>query len=176
MKNILTLILFLVNIALCFSQERKEVENGVFVTFPTGVTYKANSKSVLYQGQTKNAIFMALVMKNAMPHYEKYVIAKRNWTKAETKRIEDMLLDNVVKGKLDYTGNTGSVSEIRIGKYNGRKVEYTAINPITGMRGKRFSILFLIRDRVVTFECMYLKNTSIAEQEKRAFFNSIKVM
>ena len=117
---------------------------------------------------------MTIVQRNIIPNYAQYVQAKKKWSNAEIKKVENSFLDNAVKGKLDYTGNKGTISEISIGSFNGRKIEYNAINPATGERGKRFSISLLVRDRLVSFECWYLKETESAKSEKEKFLNSIK--
>ena len=67
-----------------------------------------------------------------------------------------------------------SDKQIKIGEFSGRKIEYSAVNSATGERGKRFTIMFLVRDRVVSFECWYLKENENAKKEKDKFLNSIK--
>lgn len=174
MKQIFTAIFASLFIA-AFSQTQKEVEDGIFVTFPTAVEYKANTQATTYIGKTKNCLFMSVVMRNAIPNYAQFVQAKKKWTKAEIKKVEDSFLDGAVKGTFDYTGNKGRVTEIKIGKFSGRKVEYSAINPATGERAKVFTIMLLVRDRVVDFECWYLKDNASSRIEKDNFLNSIKI-
>ena len=173
MKQIFTL-LFSFTCFVGFSQTQKEVVNGIFVTFPTTVEYRGNTQSTTYIGKTENCLFMSLVLRNAIPNYAQYVQAKKKWTKAEIKKVEDAFLDNAVKGKLYYLGSKGTITEIKIGEFRGRKIEYSAVNPVNGERGKRFSIMLLVRDNLVTFECMYLKETESAKTEKDKFLNSIK--
>lgn len=158
---------------LVFSQVEKEVDNGIFVTFPTTPEYSINQNNSTYVAKTSNCFFMVLLQRNIIPNYNQYVLARKNWTKAEIKKVESSFLDNAVKGKLDYTGNTGIVSEIIIGKYRGRKIEYSAINPATGERGKRFSIMLLVRDKLINFDCWLLNNTSNSTEQKDEFFRSI---
>lgn len=173
MKQIFTIFFALICLS-TFSQTQKEVENGIFVTFPTTVEYQANTQITTYTGKTENCLFMSMVLRNQIPNYAQYVKAKKKWTNTEIITVEDSFLDNAVKGKLDYTGNKGVVKKIKIGKFSGREVEYSAINPATGERGKRFTIILLIRDRFVNFECWYLKNNEISKIEKDNFLNSIK--
>ncbi len=83
-------------------------------------------------------------------------------------------MDNAVKGKLDYSGNKGAISAIKIGKYSGRKIDYSAINPATGERGKRYTKLFLVRDKAISFEVLFLNDNQTATKEKDQFLNSIQ--
>lgn len=173
MKHFLSVLLAIISFSV-YSQTQKEVENGIFVTFPNTPEYKATTQATTYIVKTENCLFMTIVQRNIIPNYAQYVQAKKKWTTAEIKKVEDAFLDNSVKGKLDYTGNKGTVSEIKIGEFSGRKIEYSAVNPATGERGKRFTIMFLVRDRVVSFECWYLKENENAKKEKDKFLNSIK--
>lgn len=173
MKKILAILLTTISLSV-YSQTQKEVENGIFVTFPTTVEYQASTQGTTYVGKTDNCLFMSMVLRNQIPNYPQYVQAKKKWTTAEIKKVEDSFLDNAVKGKLDYTGNKGTVSEIKIGEFRGRKIEYSAVNPATGERGKRFTIMLLVRDRLVSFDCWYLKETGNAKTEKDKFLNSIE--
>jgi hypothetical protein len=173
MKKILAILLTTISLSV-YSQTQKEVENGIYVTFPTTVEYQASTQATTYVGKTDNCLFMSMVLRNQIPNYSQYVQAKKKWTSTEIKKVEDSFLDNAVKGKLDYTGNKGTVSVIKVGEFSGRKIEYSAVNPATGERGKRFTIMLLVRDRLVSFECWYLIETENAKTEKDKFLNSIK--
>lgn len=173
MKNFILILFFFFSLT-AFAQSIKEIENGIFVTFPTTVEYQASTQATTYVGKTDNCLFMTMVLRNQIPNYPKYVQAKKKWTSTEIKKVEDSFLDNAVKGKLDYTGNKGTVSEIKIGEFSGRRIEYSAVNPASGERGKRFTIMLLVRDKLVSFECWYLKETENAKIEKDKFLNSIK--
>jgi len=172
MKHFLTILLAIISFSV-YSQTQKEVENRIFVTFPTTPEYKTSSQATTYIAKTENCLFMTIVQRNIIPNYAQYIQAKKKWTNAEIKKVENSFLDNAVKGKLDYTGNKGTVSEISIGSFNGRKLEYSAINPATGERGKRFTILLLVRDKLVNFECWYLQDNDTSRIEKDNFQNSI---
>lgn len=173
MKQLFTVLNIFIGL-IGFSQTQKEVENGIFVTFPTNVEYQANLNATTYIGKTENCFFMSIVLRNQIPNYAQYIQAKKKWTNSEIKKVEDSFLDNAIKGKFDYTGNNGTVKEIQVGEFNGRKVEYSAVNPAIGKRGKRFTIMLLVRDRFVSFECWYLKDNTISKIEKDDFLNSIK--
>lgn len=175
MKQILTILLLLFSLTI-FSQVKKEVDNGIFVTFPIPPEYQANTQATTYAEKTENCFFMTVVLRNQIPNYPLYVQAKRKWTKAEIKKVEDSFLDNAVIGKLGYTGNKGNVTEIKIGEFSGRKIEYSAVNPATGERGKRFTIMLFVRDKLINFECWYLKENEISKQEKDEFLNSINTI
>lgn len=173
-KNILILImLILSNIA--FSQYSKEITTGLFVNFPVNPIYKVQGNSLMYNTKTENCFFMTLIQTNSIPNYEKFVLAEKKWSNVEKKKFRDTFLDNVVIGKLNYTGNNGEVTEIKIGNYYGRKISYNAINPATGDRGNRYSIILSIRDQLISIECWYLVDNSNSEKEKNNFFNSIKI-
>jgi hypothetical protein len=172
--SFLASLLILSCISLLNAQTKKEVDNGIFVTFPVSPEYKTTTAASTYVGKTENCLFMVIIQRNAIPNYAEYVKAKQDWTDAEIEKVENSFLDNAVKGKLDYSGNKGIVSTIKIGKYSGRKIDYSAINPTTGERGKRFTKLFLVRDRAISFEVWLLKDSQIANIEKDKFLNSIQ--
>lgn len=174
MKQIIkALFVILIFPTVLFSQVKKEVDNGLFVTFPNEPQYSATETSSTYATKTDNCIFAVLLQRNAIPNYAQYLLAKKKWTKTQIKTLEDSFLDNAVKGKLDYTGNTGNAQPITIGGYNGRKIEYSAINPSTGIRGKRYSVILLIRDKLINFEVWYTSDNSTSQIEKNEFLNSI---
>lgn len=175
MKKLLILYCLILSSNFIFGQITKEVENGIFVTFPTNPEYTLTSKSTSYSCKTDNCMFMVIMQKNIIPNYEKYLASKKNWSAAEIKTVEDSFLDSAVKGKLDYTGNEGQVIKIRKGPFNAREVSYSAINPATGERGKRFSTIILVRDKLVSFEVFFLLDNSSAEREKNLFLESISV-
>ena len=169
------LILFSLSTFFCFSQIQKEVENGIFVSFPNSPTYKTVQNSSTFSSKTESSLMMVLIQRNIIPDYPNYVLAQKKWTENERKKIANSFLDNAVKGKLDYTGNTGNVSEIKIGNFYGRKLSYSAINPTNGERGERYSIILLVRDKLINFECWQLNANSNFITEKNNFLNSIKV-
>ena len=168
------LILFSLSTFFCFSQIQKEVENGIFVSFLNSPTYKTVQNSSTFSSKTESNIMMVLIQRNIIPDYPNYVLAQKKWTENERKKIANSFLDNAVKGKLDYTGNTGNVSEIKIGNFYGRKLSYSAINPTNGERGERYSIILLVRDKLINFECWQLNANSKFTTEKNNFLNSIK--
>lgn len=169
------LILFSLSTFFCFSQIQKEVENGIFVSFPNSPTYKTVQNSSTFSSKTESSLMMVLIQRNIIPDYPNYVLAQKKWTENERKKIANSFLDNAVKGKLDYTGNTGNVSEIKIGNFYGRKLSYSAINRTNGERGERYSIILLVRDKLINFECWQLNANSKFTTEKNNFLNSIKV-
>lgn len=168
------LLIFCISSFLCFSQVQKEVDNGIFVSFPNSPTYKAVQNATTFSSKTENSIMMVIVQRNFVPDYPNFLIAQKKWTAIERKKIADTFLDNVVKGKLDYTGNTANVSEIKLGNFFGRKLSYSAINPTNGERSERYSIILLVRDKILNFECWELNKNSNFVNEKNNFLNSIK--
>jgi len=175
MKHIISKTLFLI---FCVSQlnaqTKKEIDNGIFVTFPVDPNYTTTPTVSNYAAKTESCLFMVIIQRDVIPNYAEYVKARQKWTDAEIDKVESAFLDNAVKGKLDYTGNKGTVSIIKIGKYNARKIDYSAINPATGERGKRYTKLFLVRNKAVFFEVWSLSDNQTAIKEKDKFLNSIQ--
>lgn len=163
------------SIAFLNAQIEKEVDDGVFVTFPSTPDYKVKTEASTYVTKTENCIFMVIIQRNAIPNYLQYIKAKQKWTAAEVEKVESSFLDNAVKGRLDYSESQGTTKAIKVGKYSGRTIYYSAINPTTGEKGKRYSHIFLVRDKAVTFEVWLLNNTQAAAQEKDKFLNSVTV-
>lgn len=175
MKNlILITFTLLCSILQTNAQTKKEIDNGLFVTFPSEPDYKTTNSASTFVTKTENCIFMVLIQRNAIPNYSEYVKAKQKWSASEIAKVENSFLDNAVKGKLDYTGNSGNVRSIKIGKFSGRDISYSAINPATGERGMRYTKLFLVRDKAISFEVWYLNDTKTAKLERESFLNSIK--
>jgi len=174
MKHTLVFSVFIFLAISIFGQGiKKEVENGIFVTFPSTPEYQTTAEASSYTAKTTNCYYMVLIQRNAIPNYAEFVKAEKTWTEAQKKQFRDALLDNAVKGKLDYTGSKGNISNVKIGDYYGRNVEYSAINPATGQKGKRYLVMLSVRDRLVTFECMFLQNINSTILEKDEFINSI---
>lgn len=171
---ILITITLLCSILETNAQTKKEIDNGLFVTFPSEPEYKTTNSASTFVTKTENCLFMVLIQRNAIPNYDEYVKAKQKWSASEIAKVENSFLDNAVKGKLDYTGNSGKVNSIKIGKFNGREISYSAINPATGERGMRYTKLFLVRDKAISFEVWYLNDSETAKQEKESFLNSIR--
>lgn len=173
MKYFFSFIFMLIS-SFYFSQIQKEVDNGIFVNFPNSPTYKTVQNTSTLISKTENSLTMVIVQRNVIPDYSNYLIAEKKWSESERKKVVDSFLDNVVKGKLDYTGNTGNVSEMKIGKYYGRLLSYSAINPSTGESNERYSVILFVRDKMLNFECWQLNNNSNFLAEKNKFLNSIK--
>lgn len=172
--SFLTTLLILFFVSLLNAQIQKEVDDGIFVKFPGSPKYKITTAASTYVGKTENCLFMVIIQRNAIPNYVEYVKAKQKWTDAEIENVESSFLDNAVKGKLEYSGSKGTVSRIKMGKYRGRKVDYSAINPTTGERGKRFTKCFLVRDKAISFEVWFLNDNLTATHEKDEFLSSIQ--
>jgi len=172
-KKLLVLTLLFLITKTSWGQIKTEIDNGIFVNFPSKPEYKTTTQSSSYTFKSENCIFMALILRNAIPNYAEFVKAKKTWSESEYKKVADAFLDNTVKGKLGYTNNTGQVIETKMGEFYGRKISYSAINPTTGTRGKRFSIIYLVRDKLISFEVWYTNDISASNTEKDNFLNSI---
>lgn len=157
---------------------RKDIGNGLSVSFPTATDYAPNQIVSTYQAQSSDAVFMAMIMRNVIPqNYDQFVMAERTWSEAEKKNIAYSFLDNYIKGRISSGGKQLASSNINIGSFYGKKFEYSAVNPITGEMGKRFviTLALLKHNKLISFECWYLNNSVTAKSEKDRFFNSIKI-
>ena len=178
MKRIFIIIsafLFLTVFVLGQGIER-EVENGIFVTFPKMPEYKTTTVVSTYEAVTENCYYMVLIQRNAIPNYIEFVEAEKTWSETQKKQFRDAFLDSAVKGRLAYIGNTGTVTEIKKGSFYGRKVEYSAVNPATGESGKQYLVMLSIRDKLISFNCIVMQDTNRAIAEIDAFINSIRVV
>ncbi|MDM1384529.1 hypothetical protein HX024_17865 [Myroides marinus] len=172
--NKFLLFLILYSSSTVVAQNKKEVTDGIFVTFPSTPEYKALQGNLTYSGKTENALYMAIVVKNVIPNYSEYVQAQKTWSEKEKQQIIDALLDNAVRGKLDYTDSQGSSNKIKKGNYQGRTIQYQAINPLTGNKGNVNSTILLVRNSLVSFEVWNTKEeSSSASKEREKFLNSI---
>ena len=157
---------------------RKDIGNGLSVSFPTAPDYAPNQIVSTYQAQSSDAVFMAMIMRNVIPqNYDQFVLAESRWSEAEKKNVTYSFLNNYVNGRISSGGKHLTSSNIKIGRFYGKKFEYSAVNPITGEMGKRFVItLALLKyNKIISFECWYLNNSNASKSEKDGFFNSIKV-
>lgn len=172
MKNKLSVVFFLFSMGL-FAQVRKEVENGIFVTFPNKPEYTTVEGYRSYISKTENVIFMVQIVD--LPQRAEYMIAERKFSEADKKTIADSFLNNFVKGAMASIGNKVQVQEIKKGKFYGRKMEYRAVNPATGDVSGRAKLALFIRGRIIAFECVLMNDSPRAVAEKDSFINSVNV-
>jgi hypothetical protein len=155
--------------------QRKEVGNNVSVSFPTEVKYEmksSNGKNVgQYASKTDNCLFMVLVMYDMIPDYPNFV----NLNKSDQNNFITILLDNFCKGKLMYSNSHSEVAKTTINNHLARQLSYTATNPATGELGKRFSKSFVVANKLFSFECWYLSDSSTSNLEMVDFYNSIQI-
>jgi len=118
MKQISITVSLLFLVISVFGQvTKKEVDNGVFVTFPSNPEYQITTGVSTYMAETKNCYYMVLIQRNTIPYYPEFVKAEKTWTEAQKKQVRDSLLNGAIKGILDYTGSTRKISEIKKGTY-----------------------------------------------------------
>jgi len=154
-----------------FSQVRKEVENGIWITFLKNPQYSVAQGTRQYITQTDNAVYM--MQSIDLPQRSQYLVAERNFSEAEKKEVADSFLNNYTQGAMASSGNTAQVSPIKKGTHYGRKISYSAINPITGEVTKCCSVVLFVRAKVVSIECITINNSSQAIAEMNLFLNSI---
>jgi hypothetical protein len=169
-KNILIIITLFTSLSL-FSQVRKEVENGIWVTFPKNPQYSMAQGARQYFAQTDNAVCM--VKSIDLPQRSQYLVAERNFSEAEKKEVADSFLNNYTQGVMASSGNTAQVNSIKKRTHYGRKISYSAINPITGEVTKCCSVVLFVRAKVVSIECITIDNREQAITEMNLFLNSI---
>ena len=172
MKNLFLIITLFTSLSL-FSQVRKEVENGIWVTFPKNPQYSVAQGARQYSAQTDNAVCM--VQSVDLPQRSQYLVAERNFSETQKKEVADSFLNNYTQGVMASSGNTAQISSIKKGAYYGRKINYSAVNPATGEVTQRSSIVLFVRAKVVSVECIAMNNSSKATTEMNSFLNSITV-
>jgi len=170
MKNILLIITLFTSFSL-FSQVRKEVENGIWVTFPKNPQYSVAQGARQYIAQTDNAVCM--VQSIDLPQRSQYLVAERNFSETQKKEVADSFLNNYTQEVMASSGNTAQVSPIKKGTHYGRKISYSAVNPATGEITQRSSIVLFVRAKVVSIECIAIDNREQAITEMNLFLNSI---
>ena len=94
MKTITIILSFLLTTSL-FCQVKKEVENGVWVTFPNTPIYQTEQGARQYITQTDNAIFMAIIAD--IPRRAEYLIAEKTSLKQRRKRLQKVFLITLYK-------------------------------------------------------------------------------
>ena len=172
-KIILAFILTLLGIC-AYSQDNwinKEVGNNIFVKFPSSpnYTYKSQEKSGIFGAKTENCLFMAMIQFGIIPYYSEFIKLQVS----DQGKVLNQLLDNYIKGRSLMTNKEILSKSIKLGTFTGRELTYGAVNPVTGEVGQRFSKVFVVNDKIYSFECWYLNNSTQSENEKNMFLNSI---
>lgn len=182
MKKIILLLALIISALAVNAQNsswiRKDIGNGLSVSFPATPVYTPGEIASTYTAQNKHAVFMAMIVRNVIPqNYDQFVMAERTWSEAEKKNIAYSFLDNYTKGRISSGGKQLASSNIKIGSFYGKKFEYSAVNPITGEMGKRFviTLALLKHNKIISFECWNLNDSNSQKSDKDFFFNSIKI-
>ncbi|MFC2399066.1 MAG: hypothetical protein ACFNP4_07125 [Capnocytophaga gingivalis] len=172
MKTI-TIIFSLLLTTSLFSQVKKEVDNGVWVTFPNTPIYQTEQEARQYITQTDNAIFMAIIAD--IPQRAEYLIAEKNFSEAEKKEVAESFLNDFIRGALVNFESEPEIQSIKKGKFYGKKYSFSAINPMNGEVTDRGNVILFVRGRAVSFQCVLINNSQKAHTEKNSFLNSISV-
>ena len=151
-----------------------EVDNGIYVDFPITPKYTFDANNSHYVAVTDNCMLFVLIHRNAIPDYGKYFIASQKWSEIERKNVSEVFLDSVIKGRMHFVNGVNNAKQIMLGPYYGRKMIYSAINPVTGVRGKRISQFYLIKDKIVSFDCWIIEDNLAAYKEMNLFYGSIR--
>ena len=154
-----------------FSQVRKEVENGIWITFLKNPQYSVAQGTRQYITQTDNAVYM--MQSIDLPQRSQYLVAERNFSETEKKEVADSFLSNYTQRVMVSSGNTARISPIKKRAHYGRRISYSAINPATGAITQRSSIVLFVHAKVVSIECITINNSSQAIAEMNLFLNSI---
>ncbi|SFN09708.1 hypothetical protein SAMN05421741_101110 [Paenimyroides ummariense] len=174
MRSFITIFALLISY-ISFSQVRKEVDNGIFVTFPTVPTYTIKGYVTTYSKITENVSYAVSVIRDAFPKYDEYLKAQINFTSSEKALVTNNFLNGLVEGTLKQSDAEGTTKDIKIGQYSGKKVVFSAINPTTGERTNREVIIISVKEKAIVFLAMHNKvsvsNSAKLEVEK--FLNSI---
>lgn len=174
MKPLLTILAILTSY-LSFSQVRKEVDNGIFVTFPSVPTYTVKGYVTTYSKLTDNVSYAVSVIRDAFPKYDEYLKNQQNLTTSEKALVTDNFLNSMVEGILKQSEAKENSKDIKIGKYAGKKISFSAINPSTGERTNREVIVMSVKEKAIMFMAMHNKVTvsNSAKVEVEKFLNSI---
>lgn len=149
---------------------KKEVGNKVYVSFPSSPTFKFVNKAGTYTAKNDDCIFIAIAQQDAMPNYNEFV----KLSAENQKKTLELYLDNAIKGMLIQSANEGTpFKKITIGKYSGREVSYSAMNPTTGNRTTKYVKLFFALNVVYAFQSFATQDGSSCVTEKDTFLNSI---
>ena len=169
----ITIIFGLLLTTYLFSQVKKEVENGVWVTFPNTPIYQTEQGARQYINQTDNAIFMAIIAD--IHRRAEYLIAEKNFSEADKKEVAESFLNHFIQGALANSESESEIQSIKRGKFYGKKYSFSAINPMNGEVTDRGNVILFVRGRAVSFQCVIMNNSQKAHTEKSAFLNSISV-
>ena len=172
MKTI-TIIFSLLLTTSLFSQVKKEVDNGVWVTFPNTPIYQTEQGARQYITQTDNAIFMSIIAD--IPRRAEYLIAEKNFSEAEKKEVAESFLNHFIQGALADSESEPEIQSIKKGKFYGKKYSFSAINPMNGEITDRGNVILFVRGKAISFQCVLMNNSSKAHLEKNSFLNSISV-
>lgn len=173
MFKVLTSILLTTIITSAYGQRwvQKEIGNKVYVNFPTSPVYDFLNNSGIYKSSQEGCLFIAIVQHNVIPNYSEFV----KLSAENQKEIVENFLDNAIKGMLIQSANEGTpFNKIKIGKYSGREVTYSAMNPKTGNRAVKYVHLFYALNVVYAFQSFAVEDGSNCTEKKNTFFNSIK--
>lgn len=169
----ITIIFSLLLTTSLFSQVKKEVENGVWVTFPDTPVYNVAQGMRQYVATTEKGVFLVLI--SEIPNRVEYLTMERNLSENEKKQFSEKILNAFIEGIIANSGNGGQVQSIKKGNFYGKKMSYTAINPATGELGSRSVLALFIRGKIVSFMCMQMNESQEAYSEVNTFLNTIAV-
>lgn len=110
MKTI-TIIFSLLLTTSLFSQVKKEVDNGVWVTFPDTPVYNVAQGMRQYATAREEVLF--LVQITEIPNRVEYLTMERNLSESEKKQLSDRLLNGFVQGVMANSGNEAQVQPIK---------------------------------------------------------------
>ena len=164
--KLITIIFSILLTTSLFCQVKKEVENGVWVTFPNTPIYQTEQGARQYITQTDNAIFMAIIAD--IPRRAEYLMA-------EKKEVAESFLNHFIQGALADSESEPEIQSIKKGKFYGKKYSFSAINPMNGEVTNRGNVILFVRGRAVSFQCILTNNSQRAHSEKNTFLNSISV-
>lgn len=138
MKTITIIFSFLLTTSL-FSQVKKEIDNGVWVTFPDTPVYNVAQGMRQYATATEEVLF--LVQITEIPNRVEYLTMERNLSESEKKQLADRLLNGFVQGVMANSGNEAQVQPIKKGNFYGRKMSYSVTQLLTLLQEKLGSVV-----------------------------------
>ncbi len=169
------ILLFISTYSQLFGQTRKEVDDNVFVEFPNSPKYSLQNGHGTYVTAEGDCSFFATVIRNAVPMYDRFVVESRNWPTGEKEKILGQFLDKAVESRTVNSNLKKSVEIKLVSGFPARDFSTTKINPTTGEKGFRHTLMILVNDTMISFEVWSANEDVSCNQEKLKFFNSIDI-
>lgn len=168
------LALFIVLSAVVQSQVKKNLAQGVSISFPSNPEQTVNEENFKgYLLISGNMYFQVSVHNNALPDYDKYLLIKDQITNEQDKAIKDDFYNYLVKES--YEKDKVLESEINYKGYYGRFIKSKSYDKDNKATYDRYMRMFLINNDLIVIETGFFKETKKEIGQRDAFFNSLEI-